>query len=236
MTSYALHNISRSRMNRTDRAALGKKPRLAAYVTINGQPRRLIRGRPTIIGAEVLEKNIDLLRSLEKEQVLEVRTLDGRRVDLSTMTASARASTSPPPNFLPDSLARDDAWGERMPPQLGDLVDEDGNEVPADHVPELIKRADVDVDPVQDAPAVEPPPPPPVELPPAAVVAPEEQKEAMVSPEDAALEAALLAAQQEGDEEEGDEEEEAVETAATTPTGTVPNQQVHRGKRHRRGR
>lgn len=229
MTSYALHNISRSRMNRTDRAALGKKPRLAAYITINGQARRLIRGRPTIIGAEVLEKNIDLLRSLEKEQVLEVRTLDGRRVDLSTLTAAARMSSAPPPNFLPDSMARDEAWGERIPPQLGDAIDEDGNEIPMDHVPELVRRAEVEAAP--EPASVEPPVPvmPQAQEP--------EQKEVSVSPEDAALEAALLAAQQEGDEEEdGDEEEEVIETAATTPTGTVPNQQVRRGKRNRRGR
>ncbi|MHB8815795.1 MAG: hypothetical protein ACYDAE_21390, partial [Steroidobacteraceae bacterium] len=60
------------------------------------------------------------LRQKCADHVLEVRTPDGRVVDLTTMEPGTAAPKVPLPNKLLDSVARDKPTGQYIPPYVGD--------------------------------------------------------------------------------------------------------------------
>ena len=105
MTSYVVHVVSHSKHNRTERANLPKNPRKRQYV--GDAQMRVVRGRPIVVSEEYLQKNLESLRKQAAAHCIEVRTPDGRRVDLATMQIEAAPPVQPLPNMPLDSLAND---------------------------------------------------------------------------------------------------------------------------------
>jgi hypothetical protein len=215
---YMIHSTSRSRHTRAARAALPQNPRMKQYV--GADQRRLIRGQPILVTEEVLKQNLEELRMKQANHMLEVRTRDGRLVDLETLVP-APIMPAPPGAHPPlDSVANDRNFKQPegykfVPPRGGDdatmpqLV-RDGDK------PALLKEVEL-----LDAATA------PAETPIAAatevVAAPEEPP----APADAELDAALEAAQAEATEES--------ESAATPAAEDVSSEESpKRGRRSRR--
>jgi hypothetical protein len=120
---FQIHVTSRSRHNRTERAALPANPRMKQHV--GPQQGRVMRGQPLTVTAEKLAAMLPELRQKAKQHVLEVRTMDGRKVDLETMEVSKALPQVPPVNKPLDSLANDKnpVWPEGsryVPPYVSD--------------------------------------------------------------------------------------------------------------------
>ena len=115
---YQLISVVRSRHNRSQRAALPQAPRRKQYV--GDGMLRLAHGRPLIITEEVLRKNLAEIKEKASNHILEVRTMEGKLVDLDTLqplegTATVDGDTHP--QFQLDSIANDKNFpGLDMPP------------------------------------------------------------------------------------------------------------------------
>lgn len=118
MTTYVIHCVSRGRHNRTDRAQLPANPRMKHH--IGHDQRRLVRGRPLMLPEELLLHNLEELKAKAAAHILEVRTTDGRLVDLSTLEAQPLRPESPRPSFKLDSVNDDKPAGQYIPPYVGD--------------------------------------------------------------------------------------------------------------------
>lgn len=107
VAQYAVHSVVRGRHNRTARAALPQKPRRKQYV--GAEQLRLAHGRPLIITEEQLRKNLADFKTKQAAHILEVRTLDGRVVDLETLQPMTAAETAArtSPAFPLDSVNND---------------------------------------------------------------------------------------------------------------------------------
>ena len=133
-TQYAVHSVVRSRHNRTERASLPHNPRRKQYIGANQH--RLTHGRALIITEEYLLAHLDELREKAACQILEVRTLDGSKVDLRTLV-----STAPPkaavtkPEFPMDSVNNDKNFPglAMVPPYMSDDIS----------VPQVLKPGEV---------------------------------------------------------------------------------------------
>lgn len=118
LTRYQLISMVRSRHNRSARMALPVAPRRKQY--IGDSMLRLAHGRPLIITEEVLRKNLAEVKEKAAGHVLEVRTMDGKLVDLDTLqpivgTEAVEGDTRP--QFQLDSIANDKNFpGLDMPP------------------------------------------------------------------------------------------------------------------------
>lgn len=120
-TKYAIHSMVRSRHNRLARSQLPQPARFKQYVLPD--QRRLVRGRPVIITEAELRENIDTLREQHAAHVLEVRTLDGRIVDLGSIRVMPPAPVeNHTPNPRLDSVAYDRPTGIPFPRFAGDKV------------------------------------------------------------------------------------------------------------------
>jgi hypothetical protein len=73
------------------------------------------RARPVPVTHAKVMQILDQLKAAEAEGRLELRTPDGRLVDLNTLAPAAPPVAPPAPNFLPDSAARDLPAGQNMP-------------------------------------------------------------------------------------------------------------------------
>ncbi len=104
-TTYAIHNTARARHTRGVRSTNATHRGMKQYVT-TGQ-HRLIRGRPVIVTEEVLLTNLEELRKKNKAGILEVRTLDGRILNLDTLVPPVATFPPPLPHPPLDSVARD---------------------------------------------------------------------------------------------------------------------------------
>ena len=139
---FHLHNTTRGRGNRTLRAQAPAHLRFKQYVT--GTQLRLIRGRPLLISAELVRANLPELQQKNKQGILELRTMDGRLVDLTTLEAPAFFGSPPLPNFPLDDANRDKPAGENLPRFAGENV------LVNDQRPALLQEAPEDiVDPLQ---------------------------------------------------------------------------------------
>jgi hypothetical protein len=115
---YYVHNTSRAVMNRLKRyEAASHKGLLQLF-----DDRRVVRGRPLVISEEDFIKNIDALKQSFEAGYLEVRTADGRLVDLNTGEVNAAAPVPPLPVFVPDSVKNDKPSGIPMPIYPGGAV------------------------------------------------------------------------------------------------------------------
>lgn len=111
---YYVHSVVRGRQNRAGRAQLGQRPRLKQFV--GHEQVRLVRGRPVVLTETQVRQNLEELRAKVAGHVLEVRTPDGRPVDLDTLTPAPRLPSPPLPHPPLDSIARDTPWGQYVPP------------------------------------------------------------------------------------------------------------------------
>jgi len=173
---YTLHNVSRHVSFRSSRASAASHMRKKHYV--GDTQMRLVPARPLRVSEDVIKRNIVELRQKAAQHILEVRTLDGRLVDLETMEAAPAAPMPLLPHPKLDSVADDKQVGQYIPPYVGDdmampLV------LPPGEKPALLKDSEMNFPP----PAATP------EAPPADITT------------DADLEAAIEAAQQEAAEE-----------------------------------
>src|SRR5271156_5153081 len=174
---YVIHNVSRGRHNRRERAALPANPRMKQYV--GHQQQRLVRGQPLIVSEEMVKKNLEEIRAKHVAHILELRTRDGRLVDLNTLEAAPRTPAEPKPHPLLDSVANDKNFKmpegfKFVPPYVGDDATMPAL-VPEGEKPTLLQQS------VEDAPD-------PAVAAPEVVAAPEEPAPAVVGT-DAELEA-----------------------------------------------
>lgn len=109
---FVIKNVSRARHNKTLRAQNPVHYRQKHHI---GGEHRLRRGRPLTLTKNQLEKHIVELRQKEAAGVLEVFTLDGRRVYLNKMAIEPMRMPPPLPHPLQDSAARDIPAGQPMP-------------------------------------------------------------------------------------------------------------------------
>ena len=151
--SYAIESTVRKVAFRTHRAQAAIHTRKKQYV--GGGQLRLVAGRRMLISEEFLQANLAELQEKAAGHILQVRTLDGRLLDLKTMIAAAPAPVSKVPHPLLDSLANDKQVGMYIPPYVG----EDGampHVLAPGETPELLKHAaaeyDAPADPVSSNP------------------------------------------------------------------------------------
>ena len=118
---YAIHSTVRSRHNRVQRAQAAQHTRLKQYIL--PEQYRLVRGRPIPITEQELLKNREVLLGQQRDGVLEVRTIDGRLVDLETFkTLPAAPVQNTRPNPVLDSVANDIPTGIQFPKMPGGKV------------------------------------------------------------------------------------------------------------------
>ena len=115
---YAIHSVTRHPKNRTHRAKLPAAMRKRQF--IGPQQRRLVPARPMLMDEEELVKNLEELRQKAAARILEVRTTDGRVVDLSTLEAAPAVHSPPLPHRRLDSVEYDKKVGQYIPPYVGD--------------------------------------------------------------------------------------------------------------------
>lgn len=102
---YVIHNVSRARHNRAARAALPQNPRMKQYV--GAQQQRVVRGHPIIVSSEMVQKNLEELRAKHAAHIIELRTRDGRLVDLATLEAAPAGPIETKAHPRLDSVAND---------------------------------------------------------------------------------------------------------------------------------
>ena len=143
LVTFMLHSTTRGPANRTARAALPGRLRKKNF--IGTDQLRLIHGKPVMITKEVLIRNFEEIKAKAAGQILEVRTMDGRVLDLNTMETPPLPATTPAPDFPLDSINRDTPWGEKMAPHHGDNLGAD--ETQDTGLPELMAQAPREVSP-----------------------------------------------------------------------------------------
>lgn len=163
-TQYALHSVVRKSAFRSFRAQLPAHMRKNHRVC--DQTLRLVPERRLLITETVLRKHLEELRQKCAMHILEVRTMDGRLVDLKTLTPGPAAPAVVQPHPRLDSVAYDTPTGQYIPPYVGDDMSMP-SVLPPGQKPSLLtqeeatrrldeeaKKAAVEAAPVQDAPTV----------------------------------------------------------------------------------
>lgn len=137
---YAVHNTARGRHNRHHRAAAATHRGMKQHIG-DGQ-HRLIRGRPVFLTEEMFQKYLPDLQARAAAHLLEVRTMDGRKVDLSTLEVQAAPALPPMPHFPPNSIANDEKrlGKEVIPPYVGDDQHSLPNVLPPGQLPEVLQK------------------------------------------------------------------------------------------------
>jgi hypothetical protein len=105
MPNYTLHVISRSIHNRTARAALPAPPRKKHH--IGTDQLRVVAGRSVVVNEDFLMRNLADIKAKAAGHVLEVRTMDGRKVDLETLQEAPVPAVPPLPKTKLDSIEDD---------------------------------------------------------------------------------------------------------------------------------
>ena len=86
MTMYQVVNVAHGRHNRGARSALPANPRMKQH--IGAAQQRVLPERPVFLTEQQLQECLPELREKVAAHIFEVRTLDGRVLDLSTMKAA----------------------------------------------------------------------------------------------------------------------------------------------------
>ncbi len=153
-TMYAIHNTSRSRHTRAARAALPQNPRMKQYV--GSMQQRLVRGQPLLVSEDMVRANLEELRAKHAAHIIELRTQDGRLVDLRTLEPLPGTPTPPKPRPLLDSVRNDrHQWtyppGYKFVPQYQSDDITMPNLVKEGEKPALFGQSDLEVAPPADA-------------------------------------------------------------------------------------
>lgn len=109
---FQVHSVVRSPRTRTIRAAASVHHRRTQFV-LDTQS-RLIPNRPITITEEDLRRNLESLKSLEAHGIVEVRTVDGRKVDLETLEPAPALAMPPLPHPPPDLASLDPRPGQAI--------------------------------------------------------------------------------------------------------------------------
>ena len=118
MTQYVIHSVVRSVHHRTHRAKLPAALKRKQYV--GDAQARLVPGERMLVDDVFVKRNLLELRQKHADRVLEVRTTDGRVVDLMTLEPGPAAPKVPLVNKRLDSVAHDKPTGQYIPPYVGD--------------------------------------------------------------------------------------------------------------------
>jgi len=148
--SYMVHSTVRSVHTRTKRAAAPIHYRRSQFI-LDSQ-RRLMPGRPVLISQADLEKNLVHLRELQELGIALVKTVDGRLVDLDSLTPVPSIPTPPLPSPTLDSAKNDPPRGQAFYPAPG----QQGSEAHAKASQEKAAKVEVEepIPPTLSAPAV----------------------------------------------------------------------------------
>ena len=139
MTQYVIHSVVRKVDYRTFRAKAPAALRRKQYV--GDTQARLVPGTRMLISEETLQRNLLEFRQKTKERIIEVRTTDGRLVDLSTMQPAPAAPVPVLPHPRLDSVKYDRPTGQYIPPYVGDDTSMP-QVLPHGEKPELLKQAE----------------------------------------------------------------------------------------------
>jgi hypothetical protein len=104
-TNYTLHVISRSIHNRTARAALPAPPRKKHH--IGTDQLRVVAGQRVVVNEDFIMRNLADIKAKAAGHILEVRTMDGRKVDLETLQGAPAPAIPPLPKVKLDSVEDD---------------------------------------------------------------------------------------------------------------------------------
>jgi hypothetical protein len=140
-----VHSMVRHLRTRGKRAACPARHRFKQYLF--GGTRRLVRRRALPITDRELTAHLGELRDKWRAGILEVRTRDGRIVDLDTLEPGPKKEPAPRPRPPLDSIARDPKTGIALPQYPGGAPISDPAAARAAH--EIARRSRVD----EDAPA-----------------------------------------------------------------------------------
>jgi len=116
--NYFVHNTSRSIEHRAKRYAAASHGGLLQFL----DGRRIVRGRPLELSEEAFIANLDALKQAEADGQLEVRTEDGRKIDLDSGETLAAKPVPPLPIAVLDSAQNDIPSGRPMPIYPGGAV------------------------------------------------------------------------------------------------------------------
>jgi hypothetical protein len=116
--TYLIHNVSRDVRHRTHRAQAATHSKKKHF--LNGGSVRVLRARPLLMSHAQLLQHLPELREKHVQHMLEVRTPDGRTVDLNTFQLAAPAPAVVLPHPKLDSAADDLQVGQYIPPYVGD--------------------------------------------------------------------------------------------------------------------
>ena len=137
--TYFVHNTSRSRFNRTQRAAAPEHGGHKQYI---GGEHRLVRGRPVSLTPEMFDRHLEELKAKEKVGLITVTSPDGRPIDLETKTFKTAAPVVPPlPNKPLDSIQNDKPAGNFVPQMAGGLPEMTAPEDGPAKLPDLVATA-----------------------------------------------------------------------------------------------
>lgn len=118
MTQYVIHSVVRSVHHRTHRAKLPAAVHRKQYV--GDVQARLVPGARLMVDDVWVKRNLLELRQKHADHILEVRTTDGRVVDLTTLEPGPAAPKTPLVNKRLDSVKYDTPTGQYIPPYVGD--------------------------------------------------------------------------------------------------------------------
>jgi len=116
---FYIHNTIRSRHNRTQRAASASHRGMKQYI---GGTHRVIRSQPLAMAESVFRTHLDEIKAKAKEGLIQVKTRDGRLVDLESLTPTTPVMEGNPlPKPPLDSIQNDMPAGENRPQFPGGL-------------------------------------------------------------------------------------------------------------------
>ena len=116
--AYKVHNVAHGRHNRSQRAALPANPHMKQF--IGNTQMRVLPGRPVHLSQEQFEAFLPELRDKAAACILEVRTLDGRVMNLETLEAEVARVSPPLLKKRLDSVEHDKPSGIHIPPYVGE--------------------------------------------------------------------------------------------------------------------
>lgn len=121
-TFYKITNTSRSIHTRAQRQRNSTHRGLLQYL---GGELRLVKNRAFVISEDLVRKHLQEIRERSRLGLVELRTLDGRPVDLTSLEpVGAMAPTVPQPRPIQDSIRNDEPTGMPMPDIEGGLASE----------------------------------------------------------------------------------------------------------------
>jgi hypothetical protein len=115
---YYIHNTSRSVAHRLKRYEAASHRGLLQFL----DGRRIVRGRPLVLGEEAYRKNLEAIKKAVSAGMLEVRTADGRLINPSSGEVHAPLPVPPLPIRVLDSVKNDPPSGNPMPIYPGGAV------------------------------------------------------------------------------------------------------------------